>query len=154
MSITFPLIDASTGYEIIAFVRRGRWYWYLRHPRTKRFIRRIRELTIKITVTVEYSEEEAQKKNPLYIDMTVSTTLTDTFKPRDILEVQDKLIDKAHKILEQKFSAGIPYISDVSGIEYIARRATTATYPEAHVELIWWHRSEADSSEEDFYVEV
>jgi len=151
MSLTFPLIDSATGYEIICFKRRGRWYWYLRHPRTKRFIRRIREFTIKITVTVEYSEEEAKKDNPLYVDLTIRTTLTDTFEPVQILEVQDKLIDKAHKILEEKFSEGVPRISEVSGIEYFGRRTTRADYPEAKVELIWWHHVEGDGNEEEFY---
>jgi len=151
MSITFPLIDAQTGYEIIAFVRRGRWYWYLRHPRTKRFIRRIRELSIKITVTVEYSEEEAQKKNPLYVDMTVSTTLRDHFEPRDILETQDVLIDVAHREISAWFGVGIVHISEVVGIEYFSKRITKVDFPEVKVDLIWWHRSEVDSREEEYY---
>ena len=154
MSLTFPQVDSSTGYEIIAFVRRGKWYWYLRHPRTKRFVRRIRELTVKVTVTVDYSEEEASKKNPLYVDLTVRTTLTDSFTPVDVVEAEDKLIDVAHKVISNKFNEGVVRISEVSGVEYFARRTTRATFPEAYVELIWWHRSEADSSEEDFYIEA
>lgn len=154
MSLTFPLVDSQTGYEIIAFIRRGRWYWYLRHPKTKRFIRRIRELTVKITVTVDYPKEVAKKQNPLYVDLTIATTLVDHFEPKDILEVQDKLIDKAHKILEEKFSEGVPRISEVSGIEYFARRVTRADFPECKVELIWWHHHEGDGNEEEFFTEA
>lgn len=151
MSITFPLIDAATGYEIIAFVRRGRWYWYLRHPKTKRFIRRIRELSVKVTVTVDYPKEVAKKRNPLYIDLTVATTLRDHFEPKDVLEAQDKLIDTAHKTIEREFNEGVVNISEVAGIEYFARRITAADFPECKVDLIWWHHEGESGNEKEFY---
>jgi len=150
MSLSFPLIDASTGYEIIAFTRRGRWYWYLRHPRTKRFIRRIRELTIKTTVTVDYKEEMAKKRNPLYVDMTVATVLKDSFEPRELLDAETTLIDVAHRELATNFSSGVPTISEVVGIEYFSYAKYHEYLPEVHVEIIWWHREGEHASETEY----
>jgi len=150
MSLSFPLIDASTGYEIIAFMRRGRWYWYLRHPRTKRFVRRIRELTVKITVTVDYREELAKKRNPLYVDMTVATVLRDSFEPKDLLDAETTLIDVAHRELAGNFSTGVPAISEVAGIEYFSYMRYAEYYPEVHVEIIWWHREGEKGNETEY----
>jgi hypothetical protein len=72
--------DADTGDEILYFVRR---YYrridtiplvepihtlMLRDAKTKRFIRRLIGVELRLFMVVEYTEEEAKKGNPLYVD--------------------------------------------------------------------------------------
>ncbi|RLG58787.1 hypothetical protein DRN86_05200 [Candidatus Geothermarchaeota archaeon] len=92
----------------------------------------------------------ARKRNPLYVDLTVATVLRDHFEPRDLLGVEDRLIDIAHRELAANFSSGVPSISEVVGVEYFAFKKVEEVYPETHVEIIWWHREGEHASETEY----
>ena len=57
-------LDEETGNEMVFFERRGRWYGYLRDPITKRFIRRIYEIYVYVSYSIDYDSQD----KPIFAD--------------------------------------------------------------------------------------
>ena len=70
------LRDDDTGNEIIWFIRRGKPYFYLRDKETKRFIKRLREIEVRVYQVIDYPIRVAKKANPLYVDAVGMTRIT------------------------------------------------------------------------------
>lgn len=79
------LTDADTGDELLWFIRAKKQYLYLRDAKTKRFIKRLDAMEVRMYMVVDYSLEEAVKGNPLYLDAVAITKAT----PEDIGEMVD-----------------------------------------------------------------
>jgi len=142
-------IDADTGNEIIFFYRRGRPYLYLRDRKTKRFIKRLMKIEIRVFIVIEYPETIAKKKNPVYIDNVTITTITPEFIEK-IHEIKEDLIDKGIEIIMRKFSTPLAYYATVSGIEYGSKITRKVAYPkEYYYEIIWKHRPKEKGKKEE-----
>jgi hypothetical protein len=88
MSQSLILVDADTGDELLHFVRRWRrridaiplrihrHYLFLRDTSTKRFIKMLHFMELRVYCVVEYSEETAPRRNPLYVDAVAKTLLS------------------------------------------------------------------------------
>ncbi len=141
-------IDADTGNEIIFFYRRGRPYLYLRDRRTKRFIKRLMVIEIRVFIVVEYGIEKAKKRNPIYIDNVVITSV----RPKDmekIEEIKEDLIDKAIEIIVRYFATPIAYYSTISGIEYGSKVTKRGEYPKSFsYEIVWKHHRKEEGKRE------
>ncbi len=134
MAVT--VVDADTGNEIIAFYRRKRCYIYLRHPQTKRFIKRLKRVELRIFKVLNYDV----KAHPIYAD----------FSARWILSCQELLTrERAEKDLEfaidlaiqSKFGKHLAKLSDYAGIEYGSRLYGAEGY--TTFDAVWKHRKTA-----------
>jgi len=117
--MSFKVVDdADTGDEILWFVRRGRPYLYLRDRSTKRFIRRLIGVELRLFMVVDYSEEHAKKGNPLYVDVVVVLPISpETFEEMD---AKEKLAESlcAGKVSALFGSYVENELLDLSGVEY------------------------------------
>lgn len=132
-------IDADTGNEIIFFYRRGRPYIYLRDRRTKRFIKRLKAIEVRVYTVIDYGKEKAKKANPIYVDNVVITTI----KPEDmerLEEIEEELIDKSIEVIMRYFATPIVHYATISGIEYGSRVTKRGEYPKSYYyEIVWKH---------------
>jgi len=132
-------IDADTGDEIIFFYRRGKPYFYLRDRYTKRFIRRLRRIEVRVFIVIEYSREKARKRNPIYVDLVTKTAVSEQYGEK-VDEVREGLIDKGMDILARYFNPMLARQGYISGIEYGSIVETMAEYPRSYqYELVWKH---------------
>lgn len=169
MPIVYRYIHAETGEEIVAFYRKGIIYVYVRDPVTKRFIRGVKWLTIAVTRVFDYPPRDAKKRNPLYVDIKLATTIMaeDLTKIDDI---EDEMKKEAEAKLRDFFSEqiaalstpevreeydGIPprdkmptptCVAGEVGVEYVDV-PIDETYPEYRYWLVWHHYA-ADCREE------
>lgn len=151
-----PLLfaDADTGNEIIFFVRTVyRWtdtiplkvplrLIYLRDPKTKRFIKRLYEVEHRLFMVVDYSEDEAKKGNPLYVDAVTKTAHdTDTIEH---WESYESLLEKGCiKQIIKLFGKHVAYeLLDLAGVEYGSKVTTTQKASNDRYEwwVVWMHR--------------
>jgi hypothetical protein len=134
--------DADTGDEIIHFVRRGRHYLYLRDRLTKILIRRLRSVELRLFMVVDYSEKQAKKGNPLYVDAGIFSQLNPvSFSLRKSIE--KSLEKKLRERLEDMFGKSVAKeLLELAGVEY----GSKPYYPEtieqalAHYLVVWKHR--------------
>lgn len=105
-------IDADTGDEIMYFVRR--FYrkvdsiplrepihtLMLRNTETKRFIKRLIGVELRLFMVVDYSEEEAKKGNPLYLDAVGVRAISAEMFPDRESEKQDLESKVSTKVAE------------------------------------------------------
>jgi hypothetical protein len=160
MSARVVLDDADTGEEIVTFWRRGRAYTYLRDRVTKRFIRRLIGIELRIFMEVEYDPVRAKKGNPLYVD----AVLVGALKPEMIFELlryEDDQIDLCERETARDFGwAVVDLLLDLRGIEYgseirseliekevvkVRRRLREVDVPKTYLfyyKVVWKHRPE------------
>jgi hypothetical protein len=137
-------IDADTGDEILYFARRFRPYLYLRDTTTKQFIRRLRHVEIRLFMVVDYSESEAKKGNPLYVDTGIFTQLTpEEFTRREDIETQleTMLKDEVKGLFGEHI---VQKLLELAGVEYGSQPKYTSRYEEskAHYVIVWKHKKE------------
>jgi len=137
-------VDADTGQEIVHFIRLKKHYLYLRDIETKRFIKRLKTVELRVFMVVDYSVERARKGNPLYIDAVGSSQL----KPREFLrrDVWEWVIGRAlaHKVAEE-FGFYVAHdLLDLAGIEYgsIIKVEERIQDRKARYVKVWKHRPE------------
>jgi len=130
------VVDADTGNEIVAFIRKGKCYIYLRHPQTKRFIRKLDKVELRVFKVLDYDV----KAHPVYAD----------FSARWILSCQELLTrEKAEKDIEDaidlaiqsKFGKYLKDLSEYAGIEYGSRLIGAEGY--TTFDAVWKHRKTA-----------
>jgi len=132
-------LDADTGDEIIFFWRRGKPYFFLRDRVTKRFIKRLRKIEVRVFIVIEYKKERARKRNPIYADLVVKTAVRD-IHGEEVYEVREGLIDKGLDILTIYFNPLLVNRGHISGVEYGSNITTIAEYPKSYqFELVWKH---------------
>jgi hypothetical protein len=136
--------DADTGDEIIYFVRRGKPYLYLRDAKTKRLIKRLRYVEKRLYMVVDYSYEEAKKRNPLYIDAGIYTQINpEEFPERHRI---DSKIEKAltDQIKEMFSEAVVEKLLELAGEEYGSKPYYTTRHEEGKAVylVVWKHKPE------------
>ena len=133
---TVTVVDADTGNEIVAFIRRGRCYMYLRHPQTKRFIKRLKKVELRIFKVLDYDV----KAHPIYAD----------FSARWILSCNELMVrEKAERDIEDaidlaiqsKFGKGLRDLSEYAGLEYGSRLIGVEDV--TTFDAVWKHRKKA-----------
>ena len=111
MAVT--VVDADTGNEIIAFFRRKRCYIYLRHPVTKRFIKRLTKVELRIFKVLDYNV----KAHPIYADFSARWILS--CRELFIREKAERDIEDAIDLaIQSKFGKYLRRLSDFAGVEY------------------------------------
>ena len=168
MEMSFKVFDdADTGDEILYFVRRyyrrrdaillrvPRHYLYLRDAQTKRFIRRLRAMELRMFEVVDYDEEQASKGNPLYVDVVTSTYLFAKEVP-EVEEWEERLHEKAKEKTRELFGSFVTYqLLDRSGVEYGSRlRVAFKGKKEEEPKIwfwcvVWKHRKEQEPKSEE-----
>ena len=135
MSRRVVLEDASTGLEIIGFIRLGRWIYMLRDPYTKRFVRRCRRFEVRFIMELDY---EGRRGNNLYIDALIATVLYDP--PQDLLEaVEAELRIALSDIILSEFGHYIAGMMEERGYEYRSEPEYEYDFPKAIAVIIWYH---------------
>ena len=138
MSRRVVLEDASTGLEIIGFIRLGRWFYMLRDPVTKRFVRRCRRFEVRFLMELDY---EGRKGNNLYIDALIATVLYDP--PQDLLEdVREALESELREIIREEFGPYVAGMMEERGYEYRSEPEYEYDFPKALAVIIWYHSVE------------
>lgn len=149
-------VDADTGQEILYFVRTVyRWIdtiplkepihvLMLRDMETKRFIRRLKTVELRVYMVVDYSVERAKKGNPLYIDAVGTSQLKPKeFKRRDVWEWA---IEKAltTKVAEEFGYYVAKDLLDLAGYEYGSEIKVEEKIQDlkAHYVKVWKHKPE------------
>lgn len=137
--MAFSLLeDASTGMELVGFVRRGRRLWFLRHPLTRRFIRRIRRFEARYIMELDY---EGRRRNNLYVDALIATVVSDpdpSFIRALMREMRITLRDK----IEDWFGPYVAGMMRSRGFEYRSEPEYDYDYPKAIVVVIYYHSKE------------
>jgi hypothetical protein len=140
----FVVTDADTGDEIIFFFRRGKPYLWLRDKRTKRFIKRLKEVELRVFMVVDYSASEARKGNPLYVDAGAFTRL----KPEEFAEKgywEQQLEWSLTHVVAKNFGYYVTTrLLELSGIEYgsMPKYGEKLENREFHYVLTWKHHPE------------
>jgi len=139
-------IDSDTGQEIIFFMRRGRPYLFLRNRVTKRFIKKLNFINVRVVMCVEYSKERAKKKNPIYVDNVVTTSI----EPRHvhlISKIEDWLEDRGYDVISKYFNRGVANEYELVGYEYGSKckefMGVVDIYPKYYYyHIVWKHHVE------------
>jgi len=135
------LRDADTGNEIITFKRRGKWYSFLRDATTKRFIKKLNYVEVRVFHVIDYGKDKAKKDNPLYADF-MSCTLVAPNEVRKLDKIEDKLSELNERKCNELFGMAVTEkLLEISGIEYGSELTTHTTYRDgkAEWEAIWKH---------------
>jgi len=149
-----PLVfdDDDTGNEILHFVRRKKHYLYLRDRFTKRFIKRLVFMELRVFEVVDYSEEMAKKGNPLYIDAVGKTLLTpeamvyfDVCEIEHSEEIEKPLDDGLLRQMTRMFgSAVVNELFELAGYEHGSKPSVSQryTYGKFYWVAVWKHHKE------------
>jgi hypothetical protein len=163
------LDDADTGDEILYFVRLfyrrrdairlkvPRPYLYLRDRDTKRFIKRLKEMEVRMFMVVDYSYEEAKKGNPLYVDAVGKSLLSakDLYdKEGRIEEIEGDLEEGVRWHVIENFGDAVEHqLLDLAGVEYGSMPSVEQKYEDGkfYGVLVWKHheRDEPRSKKEE-----
>jgi len=127
--------DADTGEEIIVFLRRKKYYIYLRDKYTKRFIKKLDYVEKRVFACMDYT---FSKKHPLYIDIVVKTLLKGEHF-RHIDDIEDKMITKCFSLCLEFFGRYVEQYLEIVGIEFGSRLTTHTVYPFAKWIVVWHH---------------
>jgi len=150
MSRRVVLEDASTGLEIIGFIRAGRWIYMLRDPYTKRFVRRCRRFEVRYIMELNY---EGRKGNNLYIDALIATVMYDP--PQDLLEDARKALEtELSEIIRELFGLHVAGMMEERGYEYRSEPEYEYDFPSALAVIIWYHSVEEKAAPHTKEVEV
>lgn len=151
MSLAVAFDDADTGEEIIWFMRRGRPYLFLRDAKTKRFIKKLDNMELRVFMEVEYSEEEAKKGNPLYVDAVLMTLVSPKEVP-DMSAIEEELIARLEIIVAEKFGSSVAFeLLTLRGIEYGSEPQHTEKHEmgDAYYVLVWKHHLKDEPRKEE-----
>lgn len=153
------LVDADTGHELLHFVRRKKHYLYLRDKDTKRFIKKLDFMEVRYFQVVDYSEEQARKGNPLYVDAVGKSLLSpDVITELERCEIEDyeELETLIGKSLERRLVAMfgtfvVDQLVEDAGIEYGSKPSVTqrVTYGKFYYVVVWKHHKEAPPRSEE-----
>lgn len=150
------LVDADTGHELLHFVRRRKHFIYLRDKETKRFIKKLDFMELRYFQVVDYSEEQARKGNPLYIDAVGKSllspeTLFETVTELEMCEIEDyeRFETLIGKSLERRLVAMfgtfvVDQLLEDAGIEYSSEPSVTqrVTFGKFYYVVVWKHHKE------------
>lgn len=136
--------DADTGEEIIHFVRRKIDVLYLRDAETKRFIKRLEHVELRVFMVVDYNVARARKGNPLYIDAGAYSLLKPSEFPKR--EIWEYLLEKGleSKVKEEFGRYVAKDLLELAGIEYssvlkVEEKIEDFAY---HHVKVWKHKPE------------
>ena len=141
--MTRIFLDEDTGEECIIFLRRGKPFIFLRDPVTKRFIKKVNYVDVRVTITFEYKS----KKHPLYIEAGGRTTITagifEGCKDKECLEAEMdtiwyELSDAIFDALEERFNPAIRSRAEIEGISFGTIKKSRM-YPECVIRIMWSH---------------
>jgi len=138
------LIDADTGDEIIVFLRRGRYYAFLRDRETKRFIKMLRVIRVTGIGCVDYVSPRKPYHN-LYIDVNVSTDI----KPIQVYELRkiEREIEREIRWkVEEKFGFRVAKMLEIIGIQY-GSKPCGYSYPMYSWYMVWKHYTDIPKEE-------
>lgn len=114
--MVYTVTDADTGNEIVMFYRRGRPYIFLRDPETKRFVKQLNKIELRYYEEVNYSRDQARRKNPIYADFVALLQV----KPEEIDqlgELEEELREYLELWITEKFG-GVVELTEERGFEY------------------------------------
>lgn len=160
------LDDADTGDQILWFVRRYYRlrdaiplrvpipYLYLRDRDTYWFIKRLDLIEVRLFMVVNYSYEEAQKGNPLYIDAVGKTLVS----AKDLLQVEGRI-----EVIEAELEEGVRWhvidlfgdavehqLLDLAGTEYGSIPSVEQKYEDGKFYgVVVWKHHERDAPRTD-----
>jgi len=145
----FRGIDDDTGEYIYFFRRRGRWICQ-RYTRELFFSKWVRKLTIKVIITIDYTQRKDRTRN-LHVEAVAITTLN---FPRDELpdleriarDMQARLMD----IVEEEFGPAVKFAKLGESL-HSEEHCIDALCPEEGEMCwakVWWHFDPNRSKEE------
>jgi len=135
--LPYILVDDDTGQEIIAFMRRGRIYFFLRDWKTKRFIRRLRKICIKGTATVDYKSRERPYYHNIYVDVIALLDIPDR-KADKLDDYEDFIANSIYDRIVEMF--GAPLASYLERVKYSYHSEKTVCSLDYMVmDVIWSH---------------
>jgi len=162
MSIRVEFEDEETGNVIVYVRRRKRFYPVLQDKKTRVYIKWLKGMTIRVVGTVDY---EGRKKNPLYIDAVIYTTvkrettmyMINEAKLKDFFDEVEKKLEKAlTDIITKKFNYKVSGYLLKLGTEY-SSLMTFYYYNKAKMILVWGRDEtvhEGVGKREEFEVEL
>jgi len=155
MSTKPRYIDADTGNYITTIVRRGIPYMILRDKKTGRIIKFLKNIEIRSIASVEYSEEQARKKNPIYIDA-ISKTLISIDEFLDIDHTIAIMEDTVLRVIEAYFGMYVEKLAKVRGIELGTNITTNNTWQarESSYTIIWKHHKSSSPKQAKGYINL
>ena len=155
MSIRPKYIDADTGNYITYIVRKGIPYMILRDKKTGRILKFLKNIEIRSIASVEYSEEQARKKNPIYIDA-VSKTLIGIDEFLDINHTIAIMEDTVLRVIEAYFGKYVEALAKVRGIELGTYITTNNTWQarESSYTIIWKHHKSSSPKQAKGYINL
>jgi len=134
--------DAETGDLIVFVRRRGRFYPVLQDKRRRVYIRWLRGVTLRIVGTVDY---EGRKKNPIYIDASITSTvmrekfmfMLNIIQVRDFFnDVKRRMREELANVIRRRFNPSVEGYLAKYGEEY-SSLMTVYRYPKALVIVVW-----------------
>jgi hypothetical protein len=139
-------VDSDTGQEIIYFIRRGKPYLFLRDIVTKRFIKKLNYINIRVIQCIEYGKDKARKGNPVYVD-NVTTTSLEAKHIHLLDKIKEWLEDRGYKVIASLFNRGVANQYELIGIEYGSEikefMGVKDVYPKYYYyHIVWKHHLE------------
>jgi len=134
--------DTETGNIIVYVRRRKRFYPVLQEKKTRVYVKWLKGITVRVVGTVDY---EGRKKNPIYIDSVIYTTVKRETTMYMINEARlrdffNDLIKRMKNILayliSREFNPSIGGYLLKFGVEY-SSKMTPYYYNRARVLIIW-----------------
>jgi hypothetical protein len=130
------VVDDDTGLEIIAFKRYGRYYFYLRDPVTKRFIKRIDRVNVKCTVAIDY-----RSLRRYYHSIYVDTNVKFDVKPENweyLDRIEEALALHGKEAINRDFGSALLSFMTKPKFSYHSKQLTYSDVY-AHIHMIWHH---------------
>lgn len=157
MVMSSSFVDADSGEEIITFMwRHPRWtagryvkVMMLRDRETKRFIKRIKGITVSGAVVFEYPK--GKRANPLYVDIKM-----ESFIPAEYIEHMAKferaLEQRSRDVINEYFGEDVSSRARIIGYEHKSE-PVPIIYPKARWFLVW-HHYHNDEKEDDGVIDI
>ena len=142
MALRVEFEDTETGNIIVFVRRRKRFYPVLQDKKTRVYVKWLKGITVRVVGTVDY---EGRKKNPIYIDSVIYTTvkrettmyMINEARLRDFFdEVERKLEKTLTDIITREFNYKVSGYLLQLGTEY-SSEITTYYYNKAKVIVVW-----------------
>jgi len=155
MSTRPRYIDADTGNYITTIIRKGIPYMILRDKKTGRIIKFLKNIEIRSIASVEYGEEVARKKNPIYVDA-VSKSLIGIDEFIDIDHTIAIMEDTVLRVIEAYFGRYVEALAKVRGIELGTHITTSSTWQarESSYTIIWKHHKGSEPRQAKGYTNL
>ena len=142
MALRVEFEDTETGNIITFLRRRKRFYPVLQDKKTRIYIKWLKGITVRVIGTVDY---EGRKKNPIYIDSVIYTTVKRLTTMNMVNEIQLKEFFKEVKrkleknlidIIKREFNDKVSGYLLRLGTEY-SSEITSYYYNKAKVIVVW-----------------